>query len=139
MISFNRIRISEKATHRLIQLKGRTGLTPNILARLAICYSLNDPSIPDPEFYDEKGMEMNRFTLTGEWDTFFIALIKERCIHDNLDPETELLPQLRAHLNRGVFGIFPLIKGLGDLQSLIKHQGAGIKSDMRSEGRSHGN
>lgn len=137
-MNFNRIRISEKATHRLSQLKGRTGLTPNILSRIAICYSLNDPTVPNPNDYDERGQELNRYTLTGEWDTFFIALVKERCIHDGLDPENDLYHQLRAHLNRGVFGIFPQIKGLGDFQILLKHQSEGIKSGMFSEERSHG-
>jgi len=135
---FNRIRISEKATFRLNQMKGRTQLTPNILSRIAICYSLNDPTIPNPAEYDEKGQEINRFTLTGEWDTFFVALIKERCIHDGLDPEKDLYDQLRAHLNRGVFGIFPQVKSLGDFHILLKHQADGIKSGMLSEERSHG-
>jgi DNA sulfur modification protein DndE len=136
---FYRLRISEKATFRLNQLKGRTGLTPNILCRIAICYSLNDPSVPNPAEYDERGQELNRYTLTGEWDTFFIALVKERCIYDKLDPEKDLYDQLRAHLNRGVFGIFPQIKGLGDFQILLTRQAAGIKSGMLSEERSHGN
>jgi len=136
---FNRIRINEKATFRLNQMKGRTQLTPNILSRIAICYSLNDPTIPNPAEYDEKGQEINRFTLTGEWDTFFVALIKERCIHDGLDPEKDLYDQLRAHLNRGVFGIFPQVKSLGDFHILLKHQADSIKSGMLSEERSHGN
>jgi len=133
--SFYRLRISEKATFRLNQMKGRTGLTPNILCRIAICYSLNDPTIPNPADYDEKGQELNRYTLTGEWDTFFIALVKERCIQDKLDPEKNLYDQLRAHLNRGVFGIFPQIKGLGDFQILLKHKVEGIKSGMLSDER----
>lgn len=138
-MNFYRISISEKATFRLNQLKGKTGLTPNIICRIAICYSLNDPTIPNPDDYDERGQEMNRYTLTGEWDTFFIALVKERCIKDKLDPEKDLYDQLRAHLNRGVFGIFSQIKGLGDFYILLTHQSAGIKSGMLSEERSHGN
>ena len=137
-MTFNRIRISEKATFRLNQLKGRTGLTPNILSRIAICYSLNDPTIPNPAEYDEKGQEMNRFTLTGEWDTFFISILKERCIHDGLDPDKDLYDQLRAHLNRGVFGIFSRVKGLGDFQTLLGNEAQGIKSGMLSEARTHG-
>ena len=138
-MSFYRIRIGEKATNRLNQLKGRTGLTPNILCRIAICYSLNDPTIPNPDDYDERGMEMNRITLTGEWDKFFIALVKERCIQDGLDSEKDLYNQLRAHLNRGVFGIFTQIKGLADFRTLLTHQVAGIKSGTFSEERSRGN
>lgn len=118
-MSFNRLHISKGATIRLQQLKGKTGLTPNILSRLAICYSLNEPQIPNPSGYDEEGQEFNRYTLTGEWDSFFIALLKERCIQDGLDPEKDLLPQFRAHLNRGVYSIFTRIKDLGDIQSLL--------------------
>lgn len=135
---FNRIRLSEKATNRLSQLKGRTGLTPNILARFALCYSLNDPQIPNPDDYDEKGIEINRFTLTGEWDLLIIALMKERCLNDGLDIETHLFPQLRAHINRGAFGIFPLVKGLGDLAGLLTHESQGIKTDTLPERERNG-
>lgn len=134
-MNFNRVRLSEKATNRLTQLKARTGLTPNIMARFALCYSLNDPSIPNPAEYDEKGIEINRYTLTGEWDQMIVALLKERCLNDGLDPQEHLAPQLRAHINRGTFGIFSLVKGLGDLQSLLTHESAGIKSDMLVEKR----
>ncbi|MGA2935319.1 MAG: DNA sulfur modification protein DndE [Methanomicrobiales archaeon] len=127
-MNFNRVRISTSATIRLKQLQIRTGLTPNILSRIAICYSLNDPAIPNPNDYDERGMEMNRFTLTGDWDSFFIALVMERCIQDGLDPEKDLADQLRAHLNRGVYGIFSRIKGLGDFQSLLTQEAPGIKT-----------
>jgi DNA sulfur modification protein DndE len=100
-------------------LKGKTGLTPNILLRIAVCYSLNEPSIPNPEVYDEEGQELNRYTLTGEWDCFYMGLLRERLIADGLDPERDLFPQFRAHLNRGVFSIFARIKDLSDFQSLL--------------------
>lgn len=118
-MSFNRIRISQDTTRRLQMLKGKTGLTPNILLRLAFCFSLNDSKIPNPAEYDQEGQELNRFTLTGEWDTFFMGLMKERCIADGLDLEKDLLPQFRAHLNRGVFGIYGRIKDIGDVENLL--------------------
>ena len=37
----------------LARLKSKTGLTPNILARFALCLSLKDPSIPNPDEFDE--------------------------------------------------------------------------------------
>lgn len=118
-MQFNRIKISRSSTVRLQQLKGRTGLTPNILSRIALCYSLNDPHTPDPANYDEDGQEFNRYTLTGEYDTFFVSLIKERCVMDGLDPISEFIPQFKAHLNRGVQTIFPRIKHIGDLEKLL--------------------
>lgn len=120
-MSFNRVRISQDTTKRLQILKGKTGLTPNILLRLAFCFSLNDPKIPNPAEYDQDGQELNRYTLTGEWDLFFMGLMKERCIVDGLDPEKDLLPQFRAHLNRGVFGIYGRIKDIGDIGNLFNN------------------
>lgn len=118
-MAFNRVRMSKGATHRLQMLKGKTGLTPNILLRIAVCYSLNEPKIPNPEGYDEEGQELNRYTLTGEWDSFYMGLLRERLIADGLDTEEDLFPQFRAHLNRGVFSIFSRIKDLSDFQSLL--------------------
>lgn len=120
-MSFNRVRISQDTTKRLQILKGKTGLTPNILLRLAFCFSLNDPKIPNPAEYDQDGQELNRYTLTGEWDLLFMGLMKERCIVDGLEPEKDLLPQFRAHLNRGVFGIYGRIKDIGDIGNLFNN------------------
>lgn len=100
-------------------LKGRTGLTPNILCRIGLCLSLSDPAVPDPQGFDENGQEFNRYTLTGEWDTFFIALLKERLLRDNLDPEKDILIQFRAHLNRGAITLFDKVKDIGDLCELL--------------------
>jgi DNA sulfur modification protein DndE len=113
------VRISKRATVRLSILKGRTGLTPNILCRIGFCLSLSDPSIPNPEDYDEEGQEFNRYTLTGKWDKFFIALLKERLLKDGLDIQKDLLPQFKAHLNRGAIVLFDKVKDLGDLYKVL--------------------
>ncbi|MGZ7171626.1 MAG: DNA sulfur modification protein DndE [Halobacteriota archaeon] len=118
-MSFQRIRLSNGATFRLQQLKGKTGLTVNILARMGLCCSLNDQLIPDPSDYDEEGREINRYTLTGEWDMLFMTLVRERCIEDGLDPERDLFSQFRAHLNRGAFFLWSQVKDLSDFKNLI--------------------
>ena len=113
---------------RLTLLKGRTGLTPNILSRLAICLSLADTSMPKPQD-DEDGQEFNRYTLTGEWDLLFISLLKQRLLQDDLDNTTDLLPQFKAHLNRGVLTLYTYVKTLTDLLDIIH-------SDASSQARS---
>lgn len=118
-MSFQRIRISKSASSRLSLLKGRTGLTPNILCRIGLCLSLADRSIPDPKRYDEGGQEFNRYTLTGEWDAFFVAVVKERIIADGLDADRDLIEQFRAHLNRGALSLYNRVKDLGDLCELV--------------------
>ena len=118
-MSFNRIRVSAEATNKLKVLKARTGLTPNILCRLALTLSFSEPGLPNASTYDEQGQEFNRYTLTGEWDQLFIALLKERLSQDSLDVELDLLPQFKSHLNRGVALLYSRIKSLSDLQGLL--------------------
>lgn len=120
-MTFNRIRVSKDATHRLKMLKGRTGLTPNLLCRIAFCDSLNDPRPPNPREYDADGQEFNRFTLLGEWDSMFIALLKERCLQDGLDhmDDETLRVALTAHLNRGVMSVFNKVKGVAELHAIL--------------------
>ena len=69
--------------------------------------------------YDENGKEFNRYTLTGEWDKLFIALLKERLLSDGLDIKKDLIPQFKAHLNRGAIILFEKVKDLGDLYELL--------------------
>lgn len=45
--------------------------------------------------------------------------MKERLIHDKLDPEKDLVSQFRAHLNRGAISLFNQVKDLGDLIELL--------------------
>ena len=120
MNKFNRIRISKNATNRLRMLKGKTGLTPNLLCRIALCYSLNNQHVTKLVEIDEEGQEFNRYTLTGEYDSYFIALVKQRCLEEGLDPEKEFIKQFKMHLNNGILSIYSRINSLSDLPILLK-------------------
>ena len=97
----------------------KTGLTPNIICRMGLCLSIAEPSLPDTKMDDEKGQEFSRYTLLGEWDPFFISILRERLIHDKLDPEKELMGQFKAHLNRGIMMLQSRIKDLCDIHDLL--------------------
>ena len=116
---FNRVRIGDVATEQLSVLKGRLGVTPNYICRMALCCSLEEAGIPNPEQYDQNGQEFNRYTLTGQYDPLFTALVKERLLKDGFDPETDFIEQYRAHINRGVGTIYGRVKELGGLVALI--------------------
>lgn len=119
-MKLTRLRVCEEVDQRLSQLKARTGLTPNLLCRIGFCVSLNDPIVPDPDAYPpDSKRELNRYTLTGEWDDYFVALLRERCLHDKLDLETDLEGQFRAHVNRGVLTLFLKVKDLSDFNRLM--------------------
>jgi len=112
-----RIRFSYDATIRLRQLKGRTGLTPNILCRLGFLLSLKDQTIPNSDDFLDDGMEINRYTLTGDYDQLLCSFLRQRCYKDGLNDDENLARQLRAHMNRGVF----ILAGrLTDLESIAE-------------------
>ena len=101
-MQLGRIHTSQRSRGILSTLKSRTGITPNILSRFGSCLSLKDPSIPNPEEFDELGTEFLPNVLFGEYEKMFYALIVNRLHRDKLDPELYLNRMMRAHLNRGV-------------------------------------
>ncbi|MDG6909769.1 MAG: DNA sulfur modification protein DndE [Nitrososphaerota archaeon] len=115
----SRLHLSIDATSRLRNLKARTGMDYNIHCRIGLCYSLADGRVPRGADYDEKGLEISRLTLFGEWEPAYLALVRERCVQTGLDPEGDLWDQLRAHVNRGVIAVSARVKDLGDLADLL--------------------
>lgn len=123
-MKLNSLRVCQEASHRLSLLKGRTGLTPNILCRLGFSMSLNDPTIPNPADYPpDSDRIIDRHVLTGPWDKMFVALIKERCKQDGL-PVTDdaLAEQFKTHVNRGVLLLYKRVKSLNDLALLMPRE-----------------
>ena len=119
----NRIRISQDSINKLRILKGRTGMTPNILCRLGLALSFLEPGAPEPKAYPEDGVEFNRFTLMGEWDPLIVALVKERFLEDGLEINNgNLVEYFRAHLNRGVLLLYNRAKDLSDLTGLLSNE-----------------
>jgi DNA sulfur modification protein DndE len=128
-MSFNRIRLSKDATFKGRSVAGRLGITPNIVYRLGLCLSIEEPSIPNPAQYDDLGQEINRYTLFGEYDPLFIALVKQRLVHDGFDFTPNLEPYLKAHLNRGVSLLSNRARDLADLYELISSTSNGEDSN----------
>lgn len=127
---FTRVQIGSDATTRLRMLKGDTGITPNYLCRIGLCYSLNEPRPPSPGEYDAGGQTFNRYTLLGEHDALYMALVKERLLQEGKDPEDDLYEEFVAHLNRGVIRIHGNIRDLSDLYQLIPNN---LKEDVTTE------
>lgn len=117
-MQLNKIKLTKDASDRLKQLKARTGLTPNILSRIGFCLSLNDPSIPDPDDYPEEDREFNRYTLLGEWDALYVAMLRQRMLNEGASDETVEVDYFRAHINRGVISLSKQVKSISDLASI---------------------
>lgn len=122
-----RVRLSNETTNRLRMMKARTGLTANLVCRIAFCYSIEDARVPGTEQYDTEGLEINRYTLTGEFDDIFVGLLRERLSVDGLDYDDHASDQFLAHINRGVEQIAGQVKGLEDFEPILAKSRAEVE------------
>ena len=83
-MKLTKLKLTKEASNRLRFVAGKTGLTPNLLCRIGFCLSLAEPTLPNPQDYPEEEREFNRYTLLGEYDQLFVALLKERCRRDGV-------------------------------------------------------
>lgn len=111
--------MSYRSQNLLAQVKSRTGLAPNVAGRFAVCISLNDPSPPNPDEYDEKGSEIHPSVLFGEYEDIYKALLVMRLRRDGMDPRAYIDRAARAHFNRGVVALFARVRELGDVRDAV--------------------
>lgn len=113
-----KIQLDEASTQLLKTVKSRTGLTHQYLCRIAFCLSLAEPGTVEPAAYDEKGLEFNRYTLTGEWDALFVAYLREWMVMNVPDSEEGETAWARAHINRGLSILPRRVRSLADVAQL---------------------
>jgi len=101
----SKLKLSENVSEDLDDLSRRLGLRRNIICRVAAGRSITEGNLEAKltldDFSDSKGFEFNRYTLTGEYDQYFKALIIQlegRPINDN----DYFSLYLRKHIERGI-------------------------------------
>ena len=104
-MSIDHIRLSQAAKDQLVKLKRHTGIVHwNVLCRWGFCLSLAESSIPPhAKIPADSNVEMSWNVFGGPNHELYMALLKERCLRDDLgtDPDT-LAQQFRLHLHRGI-------------------------------------
>ncbi|MGD6873727.1 DNA sulfur modification protein DndE [Sutcliffiella horikoshii] len=112
-----RLKTSKETGDRLVSLQSTTGLTWNILSRIAVSLSLNDPLIPDL-VENKSGVEIHRNAMTGENDYVYKALIRQHTKRNV--PDEEYFPDLfNAHLERGIALLENEYKHAGNYEKLL--------------------
>lgn len=124
MQGFDSIRISSRSQSLLGMIKSRTGLSLDQAGRFAFCLSLNDASAPNPDEYDENGLEMHPARLFGEYEDVFMALLLQWMDDGGLDHSKHLGKMARGHLNRGVVALYARLNHLADLARMVREEGA---------------
>ena len=120
---YKKLKVSADTTRKLRYLQQRTRLTPNLLCRMAITLSLQEGSVVRLPTPPDDGMEFNRYTLTGEQDALYVALL--RFVESDIDPadessEQELLLRLKGHITRGVGNLTARLKSPADVARLAE-------------------
>jgi DNA sulfur modification protein DndE len=121
-VHYSKLKISADATSRLRFLRQRTGITPNLLCRMALMLSLEEGRLDGAPLPDEDGSEFNAYTLTGEYGAMFGALM--RWVEEGPSPKSpmtndELLARLRGHIHRGVRTLSVRAKSPIDILRLV--------------------
>ena len=116
-----KLRVSAEATSRLRMLRQRSGLTPNLLCRMALTSSLETGSAGAMTPPEENGQEFNAYTLFGSDQPIFLSMLS---LVEQPDGKTdlgddELMRRLRCHIERGIGHIAIRINTPADAARLL--------------------
>lgn len=99
------VRVSQQAKDHLSRLKSKTGIKNwNVLCRWALCYSLNEKTIPtDIQIAADSNLEMSWLTFGGDYYELYEALVKAWCLQMKLPTDNEtVIKYFRLNLERGI-------------------------------------
>lgn len=122
-----KIRTSKSTMEIFEEMAASTNYAPFILSKLSISLSLKS-SIPlkDMDFEtDTCGLELNRQTITGEWDDLYKCLI-EMFENRHLEDDEYFQKHIKAHLDRGAKMLHSEFKYNGDLLLALLNEEKGI-------------
>lgn len=119
-----KIRTSKKTMAIFEEIAASTNYAPFILSKLAISMSLKSKEpLKESDFKtDSFGLELNRQTITGEWDELYKSLI-EMFEGMHLSDDDYFQKHLKAHLDRGARMIYSEFRYSNDfLLALISNK-----------------
>ena len=113
-----KLKTSAKTAEIFEELGRRTYLKPYTLVKHAIAWSIKERTSVDNYRSDTNGLELNRQTITGEYDVYFKVLIEQ--IAGRQLSEDEYFPKyLKAHIDRGALILESRYKHAGSLDRYI--------------------
>jgi DNA sulfur modification protein DndE len=115
-----RLKTSENASHKIDEIYKSLKLASRAtVIRIAVGMSLRDKEMPNTNV-DEKGLDIARYTLTGDDDAIYKALITQHFGRKLC--EDEYFPKLfNAHIERGINTFYSEYKLLGNKDKTIKY------------------
>lgn len=106
-----KIKTSKRTMQCFEEIQASTNYAPYILAKMSIAMSVKSGNrLNEIDFRsDSYGLELNRQTITGEWDDLFKALI-EMFEKKHINDDDYFQKYLKAHLDRGAKMIYSEFK-----------------------------
>lgn len=114
-----RLKTSKKTEEIFKELESKTHLKPYTLVKHAIAWSVKENTSIMGYKSNSEGLELNRQTITGDYDIYFKVLIEQvekRCLKDE-----EYFPTfVKAHIDRGAIILMNMYNHAGTLDNYIK-------------------
>ena len=122
-----KIRTSKKTMELFEIIEASENLQPYALSKLAISLSLKSEKILSEDDFktDNNGLELNRQTITGEFDELFKCLIS---VNENrhVDDDEYFQKYIKAHLDRGARLLYSEFRYGGDFLTHLLNTDKGI-------------
>lgn len=122
-----KIRTSKKTTEIFQEIGGSIAFPPFILSKLSISLSIkSEIRLEEKDFHtDSNGLELNRQTITSEWDDLYKCLI-EMSEHRHIEDDEYFQKYIKAHLDRGARMIYREFKYNNDLLLSLLNEKEGL-------------
>ena len=113
-----KLKTSKKTQEIFEEIGKSTALKPYTLVKHAIAWSLKAQGKITSFDSDTDGLELNRQTITGEYDDYFKVLI-EQAEGRHLSNEEYFPKYMKAHIDRGAIILDSRYKHAGDLDKYV--------------------
>lgn len=114
-----RLKTSKKTEEIFKELEAKTHLKPFTLVKHAMAWSIKENTSVINYKSDSEGLELNRQTITGDYDVYFKVLI-EQVERRNLKEEEYFPAYVKAHIDRGAIILLNMYNHAGSLDKYIK-------------------
>lgn len=119
-----RLKTSKETENILKELEGRTRLKPYTLVKHAIAWSVKENVSVQDYKTDSEGLDLNRQTITGDYDIYFKVMIEE--VENKFLSDEEYFPTyVKAHIDRGAVILLNMYNHAGSIDNYVK-QSLGI-------------
>ena len=113
-----RLKTSKRTLEIFQELEKRTNYKPYTLVKHAIAWSLKENTSVADYKSDSDGLDLNRQTMTGDYETYFKVLIEE--VEGRHLPEREFFPKfVKAHIDRGSALLLDMYNHAGSMDKYI--------------------